>query len=123
MRVRVDEPGNERVLRERDALVIGKACRGLGDWKHCLDAAVTHGDGVIGEDCAGRLDGDEPARLDDEAFAYLGAPWISTTTRRLGARHSMSCLRCFCSGQDFTGAVLPKPKVSTFDASMPLETR
>lgn len=110
------------MLVERDAFVAGKARSRLGRGQQRFDIAVAHGDGMLGEDTAGRLDRNEPARLDEKG-CYLGAPWISTSTRRFGARHSMSPLRSFWSGQDFTGVVLPKPKVSTFDASTPFETR
>ena len=123
MRVRIHEPRDEDVLAELDRLVVAEtlACRGSGQQR--FDLAVAHRDGVVGQDTARRLDGDQPAGVRDKAVAYLGVPWISTTTRRLGARHSIIALRSFWSGQDFTGVVLPKPSVSTCEASAPLETR
>src|SRR5690349_1477990 len=123
MRVRIDQSRDEHVLIERDALIAGKARSRLRRRQHGFDIAVAHGDGVLGEDAACRLDRNEPARLEEKRLAYFGVPWISTSTRRLGARHSMSTLRSFWSGQDFTGVVLPKPKVSTLAASTPFDTR
>src|SRR3954468_10266047 len=122
MRMRIDQSGDQHVLVERNALIGGKARSRLRRGQHRFDIAVAHGDSVFGENAAGRLDWNEPARL-DEKRAYLGVPWISTSTRRFGVRHSMSALRSFWSGQGFTGVVLPKPKVSTFDASTPFDTR
>src|SRR6266850_8028214 len=91
--------------------------------QHRLDLAIVHGHGMLGEHRAGRLDRNEPARLEDEASGYLGVPCISTTTRRLGARQAIIAARSFWSGQDFSGMVLPKPKVSTCEASRPFDTR
>jgi hypothetical protein len=110
------------VAVERNALIGGKARSGLRGGQHRFDIAVAHGDRVLAENAAGRLDRHEPARL-DEKRAYLGVPWISTSTRRFGVRQSISAWRSFWSGQDFTGVVLPKPKVSTFDPSTPFDTR
>src|SRR2546421_6380288 len=118
MRMRIDQSRDEHLVVERDALIAGKARSRLRRGQHRFDIAVAHRDRMLGENAAGRLDRNEPARL-DEKRCYLGAPWISTSTRRFGARQSMSPLRSFWSGQDFTGVVLPKPKVSTFDASRP----
>ena len=94
VRVRVDQPGDEDVLGELDALIAGEALARIGYGQHRLDFAVPHRDGMCCEYRAGRLDRHQPARLDDE-LAYLGVPCISTTTRRLGARHSISDLRSF----------------------------
>src|ERR1041384_7619538 len=62
-----------------------------------------------------------------KARPYFGVPFRSTTTRRLGARHSMSAFRSALpptlSGQCLTWLVLPEPRVSIFDASKPFETR
>src|SRR5689334_25271970 len=123
MGVGSDEARDEDVLVEDDRFVAADALACLRGRQQRFDLAVAHGDGVVGEDTARRLDRNEPAGEGDKAAAYLGVPWISTTTRRLGARHSITALRSFWSGQDFTGAVLPKPRVSTFEASAPLETR
>src|SRR5919197_5587005 len=123
MRVRIDQSRDEHMLVERDALVARKARTRLRHGQHRFDVAVAHGDGVLGENAACRLDRNEPARLEEKRARYFGVPWISTSTRRFGARHSMSALRSFWSGQDFTGVVLPKPKVSTLDASTPFDTR
>src|ERR671930_291565 len=123
MRVRIDQSRDEHMLVARDALVARKARTRLRHGQHRFDVAVAHSDGVLGENAACRLDRKEPARLEEKRARYFGVPWISTSTRRLGARHSMSALRSFWPGQDFTGVVLPKPKVSTFDASTPFDTR
>ena len=111
-----------------DAFVAGKArCRfARGDER--LDDAVAHRDGMMLEHRARRLDRHYPAGAKKEGLRgacprYLGVPWISTTTLRLGARHSISALRCFASGQAFTGKVLPKPKTSIFAGSAPLAIR
>jgi hypothetical protein len=50
---------------------------------------------MVHEHRARWLDWNQPARLEDEAAPYRGVPWISTITRRLGARHSISDLRPF----------------------------
>ena len=110
------------MLGELYALVLREFLCRFRSRKDLLDGAVAHRDGVMLEDRARRLDRDDPAGAEEEAWCYLGVPWTSTTTRRLGARHSISCLRG-CCGQDFTGSVLPKPSVSTLEASTPLETR
>ena len=122
VRVRVDEPRYEGVLGQLDTLVIGEAGPRRPGRKHRFDLAVAERDGMLRQDCAGRLDRNQPA-WQEEVVRYLGVPWISTTTRRLGDRHSISALRSFWSGHDFSGRVLPKPRVSTFEASTPLETR
>ena len=123
VRVRVDQPGDEDVVGELDLLVMREALARLAGGQHRLDLAVAHGDGVVLEHRAGRLDRDDPARLEDEAASYRGVPWISTITRRFGARHAISAARAFWSGQDLTGMVLPKPNVSTCEASTPFDTR
>jgi hypothetical protein len=121
MRMGVDEPRDQDVLRELYALVIGKSPRGLCKGEKLLDDAIAYRDRVVLENRARRLDRDDPAGADKEA--YLGVPWTSTTTRRLGLRHSIRPLRSFWSGQDLTGSVLPKPRVSTFAWSTPFDTR
>src|SRR5437899_10756395 len=122
MRMRIDQPRDQHMLVERDALIGAKARSRLRHGQHRFDRAVAHSDGVPGKEAARRLDWNEPARLDEKRI-YLGVPWISTSTRRFGARHSISALRSFWSGQDFTGVVLPKPKVSTVAAATPFDTR
>ena len=119
----IDEPWNEEVLVEYYGLVAAESLARLRRRQQRLDLAVAYGDGVVGQDAVRRLDGNEPAGENDKAVSYLGVPWISTTTLRLGARHSIRALRSFWSGQDLTGVVLPKPNVSTCEASAPLEMR
>ena len=111
------------MVRQVDALVCGKALFGLRGGNNLLDGAVAYRDGMVLENRARWLDRNDPAGGDDEVLLYLGVPWTSTTTRRFGLRHSINPLRSFWSGQDFTGSVLPKPSVSTFEASTPLDTR
>jgi len=123
MRMRVDEPWSEDVLVEYYGFVADESLARLLSRQQRFDLAVANCDGVVGQDTVCRLDGNEPAGENDEAVSYLGVPWISTTTRRLGARQSISALRSFWSGQDLTGVVLPKPSVSTCEASAPFETR
>ena len=93
------------MARQVDALVGRKAGQRVGCGKDCLDAAVADCDGVVFKNRARWLDRYYPAGANDER--YLGVPWISTSTRRLGARHSISALRFLLSGQDLTGSVLP----------------
>ena len=112
--------------------IAGIASGGLFRRKDRFDPAVAHGDGVALQNRARRLDGYDPAGAEEKAgcrvpdrklLFYLGEPCTSTTTRRLGARHSISDLRSFWSGQDFDGSVLPKPNTSTLPASVPFDTR
>jgi len=101
-----------------------KAGRRLARRENRLDLAVAQGDGMVFEYRARRLDGNDPARAEEERCCrYLGVPWISTTTRRFGARHWISALRSFWSGQDFSGRVLPKPKVSIVSVLAPFDTK
>ena len=112
------------MLRELHSFVVRKLGCGLPGRQDLLDDAIAHRDSVVREDRAGRFDRYDPASAEEEAAGrYLGVPWTSTTTRRLSARHAISPLRSFWSGQALTGSVLPKPRVSTFPASTPLETR
>src|SRR4051812_17603168 len=111
------------MIVERHLCMSGKTLGRLSGGQECLDLAVAQHDGMVFEHRACGLYGDDPAGAEEERFAYRGVPWISTTTRRFGERHAMRSLRCFWSGQDLTGSVLPKPKVSTLLASTPLETR
>ena len=105
-------------------LMAGKACFCLRRRQDRFDDAVAHRDGMVFEHRARGLDRHYPAGAEEERRRrYLGEPWISTTTRRLGARHSISALRSFWSGQDFDGRVLPNPNVSTLSGLAPLETR
>src|SRR4030095_13512315 len=104
-----------------DTLVVRKlAARRRGH--DAFYQTVADRDGVMLQDRTRRLDRDDPAGAKKELASYLGVPWTSTTTRRLGERHSISPLRSFWSGQALTGSVLPKPRVSTLLASTPLET-
>lgn len=120
----VDQPRDQGVLGELDPLVVAKRRRRRRGRKDLLDAAAADGDGVVLQDRARRLDRQDPAGAKDEAACcYLGVPWTSTTTRRLGARQEIRPLRSFWSGQDCTGRVLPKPRVSTLEASTPFDTR
>ena len=106
------------------AFIAREAGCGLRRGEDRLDLAVADRDGVLLQDRARRLDRDDPAGAEENAlFRYLGVPWISTTTRRFGLRHSISAARWLLSGQDFTGRVLPKPKTSTLPASAPFDTR
>lgn len=120
--MRVDESRYEDVVGQLDVLVVRKLPQSFRGWKNPLDDAVAYGDGVMLKHRARGLDRDDPAG-GYELLLYLGVPWTSTTTRRLGLRHSMRFLRSFWSGQDFTGSVLPKPSVSTLAASTPFDTR
>lgn len=94
MGVRVDEPGNQDVLVEPDCRVVVETLARLGRRQQRFYLAVANCDGVVGEYAARRLDRDEPAgkrqKAVSEAFPYRGVPWISTTTRRLGARQLIS---------------------------------
>src|SRR6266850_825339 len=78
-----DEPRDQGVVGEIDRRVVGKPLARICGRQHCFDLAVAYRDGVVAEDAARRLDGNEPAGKSDEALFYLGEPWISTTTRRL----------------------------------------
>src|SRR5580765_2198570 len=105
-------------------LVGGKAGPRFVRGQDGLDSPVADRDGVLLQHRPGRLDRDDPAGAEEGAcFRYRGVPCTSTTTRRLGARHSISAARFASSGQDFTGRVLPKPNTSTLPASVPFETR
>src|SRR5687767_11946988 len=122
--MRVDQSRNQDVVGEVYPFEVLERIRNLTGRKNLLDGTVAYGDGVVLEDCARRLDRNDPAGAEERSLGrYLGVPWTSTTTRRLGDRHSISPLRSFWSGQALTGSVLPKPRVSTLDASTPLETR
>ena len=111
------------MIFQNQLLVAGEARSRLFGGQDRFDLAVAQSDGVVFERRARGLYGNDPAGADEERVSYRGVPWISTTTRRFGARHSIRSLRCFWSGQDLTGRVLPKPKVSTLFASTPFETR
>ena len=78
-----------------DLLVVREALARITGGQHGFDLAVAHGDGVVCQHLAGWLDWNQPARQNDKAVDYLGAPWISTTTRRFGARHAISAARSF----------------------------
>jgi hypothetical protein len=60
----IHEPRDEHVLLERNALISGKARSRLRHGQHGFDLAVAYRDGVLGENAGGRLDWNEPARLD-----------------------------------------------------------
>ena len=111
------------MVSQLDAFIPGKPRSGLGGRKNCFDLAVADRDGVVVQNRARRLDRDDPAGAEEGTLRYLGEPCTSTTTLRLGARHSIRALRSFVSGQDFAGSVLPKPKTSTLPASAPFDTR
>ena|SRR5688572_3252661 len=121
MRVRVDQSRDQDVLGQIYALVVMERRRNFAGRENRFDRTVAHRDGVMLENRARRFDRDDPAGAEEEA--YLGVPWTSTTTRLLSARHAISALRSFWSGQAFTGSVLPKPSVSTLPASTPFDTR
>src|SRR5262245_40182302 len=123
MRVGVDQARDEHVVGQLDPLIAGKAPGGLRRGQDLLDGALANRDGVVLENRARRFDRHDPAGADEEVFFYLGVPWTSTTTRRLGPRQSIRPLRSFWSGQALTGSVLPKPSVSTLAASTPFDTR
>src|SRR6185369_943538 len=95
VRMRVDEARDQDMVRELDRFVIRKPLARVCGGKDCFDLAFVHRQGVVGEHAARRLDRNEPAGESDETLPYRGEPCISTTTRRLGARHSMSALRSF----------------------------
>lgn len=111
------------MVSQNQIFIAGEAPGRLLGGQDRLDLAVAQSDGMVFEHRARGLYGNDPAGADEERAGYLGVPWISTTTRRFGARHAIRSLRLFCSGQDLTGRVLPKPKVSTLFASTPFATR
>src|SRR5205814_2320191 len=119
----VHQARNEDVVGQDHAWVVAESPCGVSLGENAFDAPVAHSDRVALEHRARGLDRDDPARLNQEAVGYLGMPFISTTTRRFGVRHSMSALRSFWSGQPFTGLVLPEPRVSILEPSNPLDTR
>ena len=109
---------------EKNFFAAGEARPRLGRRQERFDPAGAQGNGVFFENRPRRFDGDDPARAEEKRCCrYLGVPWISTTTRRLGARQVINAPRSFWSGQDFSGRVLPKPKVSILLALAPYDTR
>jgi hypothetical protein len=71
--MRVDQSRDEDVVGEADLLVLREPRKCFLRRKNQLDGAVAHRDGVMLEDCARRLDRDDPAGAEKLAL-YLGVP-------------------------------------------------
>ena len=117
MRVQVDQTGNQRVTRQVEAarcIVARGRVRGRKDGD---DFPVLDRDTVVIEHRCVGFDGNDPARVNQaiDRFHSIPKPRVSAgpqdarrpgplmemIARRLGARHAISCLRFFASGQNF----------------------
>lgn len=103
--------------------IAGKARASLFYGQERCDLAVAHRHGVVLEHHARGLDRNDPARAEEEVRRYLGVPWMSISTRRFGARQSISLVRGSFSSQALTGRASPKAKVAICPRSTPLDTR
>ena len=77
MRMRVDEPRDEDVVRQLEALVGRKAAFRFDRGNKRFDAPIAHRDCVALEDAAGGLDRDGPARPDQETVRVNSLECIS----------------------------------------------
>jgi hypothetical protein len=63
--MRVDETRNEHVLGQLDVLVIREFLESFCPGEKLLDTAIAHGDGLVLEDRARRLDRYDPAGAEE----------------------------------------------------------